>query len=96
MTERSTPHHGRTIHLADNSELARLLGQLDEALVRVEANGVVYRVTREPGPWAAYDPDAVRAAIAASAGMLTPEEGEALKAYVYRAREEGSRPADRP
>jgi hypothetical protein len=96
MAKHSMTHHGQTIHLADDSELARVLSQVDETPVRVEMNGVVYRVTREVDPWVDYDPEAVRAAITASAGMLTPDEGEALKASVYRAREEGSRPADRP
>jgi hypothetical protein len=70
--------------------------RIDETPVRVEMNGVVYRVTREVDPRVDYDPEAVRAAITAATGMLTPDESEALKASVYRAREEGSRPADRP
>jgi hypothetical protein len=96
MPDHSMTHHTQTIHLPNDSELARLLARVDETPVRVEMNGVVYRVTRDDDPWADYDPEAVRAAVKAATGLLTPDEGEALKAYVYRAREEGSRPADRP
>jgi hypothetical protein len=96
MTEHSMAHDRQAIHLPDDSELARLLEQTNDTSVRVEMNGVVYRVTRDDDPWARYDPDAVSAAVKASVGLLTPDEGEALKAYVYHAREEGSRPADRP
>jgi hypothetical protein len=54
----------------------------------------------EPGRsgdlWAGYDPDAVRAAIDATAGSWADLDVDAVIAHVYRAREEGSRPADRP
>jgi hypothetical protein len=90
MAEHSITRHRQTIHLADDSELARLLAQVDETSVRVDLNGVGYRVTRDDDPWAGYDPSAVRVAIKASAGMLSRDEGEALKAYIERAREEGS------
>lgn len=46
--------------------------------------------------WTGYDPDAVRAAIDATAGSWADLDVDAVIAYVYRAREEGSRPADRP
>lgn len=84
------------IKIAEDSEIARLLAQVDGTPLRLQAKGVVYRVTREPEPNPRFDADKMRAAIAAAAGTLTPEEGEAFKAYVYRAREEGSRPATRP
>jgi hypothetical protein len=86
-----------TIHVPDGSELARLLQEADETGLRLEQNGVMYRVTREDeDPWARYDPEAVRAGMEAGAGAITPEEAEELKAYVYRGREEGTRPANRP
>lgn len=88
-------HEPDTIHITDDSELARLLEHVDATPLRLEKNGVVYRVTREEDLWAGYDPEKVRAAVKAAAGTLTLEEGEALKAYIYKAREEGSRPADR-
>jgi hypothetical protein len=86
----------KTIHVPDDSELARLLQEADGAGLRLEQNGITYRVTREDDDlWAGYDPEAVRAGVEAGAGAITPEEAEALKAYVYRGRQEGTRPANR-
>lgn len=87
----------RTIHVSPGSELARLLDEVHDAPFRLEKDGVTYRLSREEDDiWANHDPEAVREALRTAAGTLTPEEGEELKAYIYRAREEGSRPADRP
>ena len=47
-------------------------------------------------PWANYDPDAFRAALRKVAGLYTPEEADRLIENIYRAREEGTRPIDRP
>jgi hypothetical protein len=46
--------------------------------------------------WANYDPERVRVTLEKVAGTLTPEEGDRLKEAIYRAREEGTRPPDRP
>jgi hypothetical protein len=87
----------RTIHVPPESELARLLDEARDAPLRLEKDGVTYRLSREEDDiWATYDPEAVHEALRTAAGTLTPEEGEELKAYIYRGREEGSRPADRP
>jgi hypothetical protein len=85
-----------TIHIAEDSELAALLEHVDGASLRLESHGMIYRVTREANATDSYDPEKVRAAVQAAAGMLTPIQGEALKSYLYRARQEGTRPADRP
>jgi len=56
-----------------------------------------FRVTRDPDdPWADYDPEKLRAALRAVAGTLTADEGERLKELIYRGREEGTRPINRP
>jgi hypothetical protein len=90
-------HDVKTIHVTDEGEIARLLKEADGRPVRLEKGGVTYRLSREDGSITAnYDPAAVRDAVRAASGTLTPEEGEELKAYIYRAREEGSRPANRP
>jgi hypothetical protein len=87
----------RTIRVAAGSELDELVNAANEASVILEKDGVRYRVTRENDDlWARYDPEAVVAALHAARGTLTPEEGDELKASMYREREEGSRPADRP
>jgi hypothetical protein len=89
-------HEPETIHIADDSELARLLEHVDSTALRLETNGVVYRVVREDNAWAGYDPAKVRAAVRATAGSWADLDTDALIADLYRAREEGSRPADRP
>jgi hypothetical protein len=87
----------KTIHVTSEGELARLVEAANEGPVILEKDGVRYRLSREEdGPWANYDPEAVLSALRAAGGSLSAEEGENLKAYIYRAREEGSRPADRP
>jgi hypothetical protein len=87
----------RTIHVSEDSELARALEEVDEIPLRLEKDGVLYRVSREDEDlWASYDPAAALAGMADAAGALSPEDGERLKAYLYKAREEGSRPANRP
>lgn len=86
-----------TITIDPDSELGRALDDSDGALVILERGGTRFRVTRDPDdPWAQYDPEKVRAGLRKFAGMLTPEEGERIKEMIYRGREEGTRPIDRP
>ena len=86
-----------TITIDPESELGRALADADGSPLILERNGARFRVTRDPeDPWADYDPEAVRAALRAVAGTLTPDEGERLKELIYRGREEGTRPIDRP
>ena len=86
----------RTINVDPDSELSHLLDEATDAPVILAREGVRYRLSIDDDPWAAYDPEAVREAVRAIAGSITPEEGERLKAELYRAREEGTRPMDRP
>jgi hypothetical protein len=82
------------------TEATTLTDVLDKAAgtpVRLERNGVVFRVSREEAdPWAGYDPERVRAGLREVAGLITPEEAARMKELVYRGREEGTRPLDRP
>jgi hypothetical protein len=87
----------RTITIDPDSELGRALDQTAGEPIVLLRNGTRFRVTRDQDdPWANYDPEAVRAALRAVAGTLTPDEGERLKELIYRGREEGTRPLDRP
>jgi|SRR5215211_7114516 len=45
--------------------------------------------------WAAYDPERTRETLRRMAGSIS-QEGERIKALIYRGREEGTRPPDRP
>ena len=89
-------HDAPTIHVSDDSELAHLLERADTTPLRLEKNGVVYRVTREDDLWAGYDPEKVRAAVRAAAGSWGDLDTDTMIEDLYRAREEGSRPSDRP
>ena len=85
-----------TIKVDPESDLARALDEAATSVV-LERNGVRYRVSPEADdPWAGYDPERVREGLRRFAGMITPEEGERLKELIYRGREEGTRPLDRP
>ena len=86
-----------TITIDPDSELGRALDDSDGALVILERGGTRFRVTRDPDdPWAHYDPATLRAGLKKVAGLLTPEEGDRIIESIYRGREEGTRPIDRP
>ena len=103
-------HTPKTIHVEPGSELDRLLHELDDAPVELEQHGVRYRIIRlgetstdhplqladEHDIWAGYDPEKVRVSMRAAAGSWHDIDTESLKEDLYRAREEGSRPLERP
>jgi hypothetical protein len=90
----------RRIKVTPGGELARLLEHARHGPVLLEQNGALYRLQRlEPesnGIWKGYDAEQVRAAIDTFGGIWKGVDAEAMKALIYRAREEGSRPPDRP
>ncbi|HLF08334.1 MAG TPA: hypothetical protein VI789_03180 [Dehalococcoidia bacterium] len=49
-----------------------------------------------PNIWVGYNPENVRVALAKVAGSWADLEVDKLIESIHRAREEGSRPADRP
>jgi hypothetical protein len=87
-----------TIEVDPKSQLAKALSLAEKQTVVLVSNGVRFTVTRatDDDLWADYDPERVRAALREAAGTLTPEEGDRLKEILYRGREEGTRPIDRP
>lgn len=86
-----------TITIDPDSELGQVLDEKANSPVVLLSGNARFRVTRDPDdPWANYDPEKARAALRKLAGILTPEEGERMKELIYRAREEGTRPLDRP
>lgn len=87
----------RTIKVSDETALAHVLAEADKTPLRLEKDGVVYRVSREDA--AAYRDDrgaAVAAAVDATAGSWSDLDTDAVIDYIYRGREEGTRPASRP
>ena len=86
-----------TITVDPDSELGRALDKSDDSLIILVRNGARFRVTRDPDdPWANYDPEKVLAGLRKFANLLTPEEADRIKEGIYRGREEGTRPIDRP
>ena len=87
----------KTVAVTDTTDWPKLLDEAANTPLRLERDGVVYRLSREDEDiWAGYDPERVREGLRLFASTLTPEEGERLKELIYRGREEGTRPIDHP
>lgn len=90
----------KRIKAAPGTELARLLDEAASTPVLLDHRGHLYRLTPEgeasENVWATYDPGAALAGIQAAAGSWNDIDPEAFKVFLYRAREEGSRPPEEP
>lgn len=90
----------RRIIVPQGSELAKLLTEAEGMPILLEKDGDLFRLERmenEPKDiFAGYDPNKVKEAVTATAGSWTDLDTDKLIADIYRAREEGSRPATRP
>jgi hypothetical protein len=93
----------RTIRVESGSELARLLDEVADEPVLLERNGRRYKVSPEPAILTrredlhkSWDPEAALAGMHAAAGRWSHLDADELKRRIYRWREEGNRPADRP
>ena len=87
----------KRVRVKPGSELDRLLQEAAATPLLLERDGELYRLERErENIWKAYDPNAALEGIRAAAGSWKDIDAEALKAYIYRARKEGTRPSDRP
>jgi hypothetical protein len=90
----------KTIKVAADSELGKLVDTAARHPVLLEKDGAVYSLTpasSDPDDlWAGYNPAAVQKAIAETAGSWKDLDTEKLVADISRARTEGSRPANRP
>ena len=95
------------IEIAISPSLARQLAEAEAAGKRpiLVRDGVRYQLDPvEPGAappdkrdiWADYDPEAVRAAMRSAAGSWKDVDTEKLIADIYRWRDEGTRPPNRP
>lgn len=86
-----------TITVDPESELGRALDATEDEPVVLVRGRSRFRVVRDrDDPWAHYDPAKLRAGLKKVAGLLTPEEGERIVETIYRGREEGTRPLNRP
>lgn len=84
----------KRIKVARGTELARLLDEAAGSPVLLEKDGELYRLNRaeEEDIRVGYDPEKVREAVAKYAGSWSDIDLEAFKSFIYRAREEGSKP----
>jgi hypothetical protein len=91
----------KIITVKPGSEIDRLLAEISESNIELDRDGVRYRIERieddgDSGTRLVYDPERALAGIRAAAGGWADIDVEALKDYLYRARDEGSRPITRP
>jgi hypothetical protein len=88
----------RRIHIEPNSELDHFLDGVGVTPVLLEKDGKLYRLEEERGEdlWAGYDPEKAAAALNEVAGSWADIDTDMLIADIYRAREAGSRPTNRP
>lgn len=87
----------KTIEVEPGSEVDRLLDEAERAPLRLVRGSVRFRLVQETDDddvWAGYDPERARAGMRVAAGAWSDLDAEELKAYIYRGREEGTRPLD--
>ncbi len=85
------------VKVTADTTLTDVLALARRNAVVLDDNGVRYRLTRETEDiWTDYDPVKVRAALETFGGSWSDVDADAMIADIYRAREEGSRPVDRP
>ena len=95
----------KTLEVTPGSELNHILEFVDEGPVLLDRAGRHYRVERVErlnvieaetvdDLRVGYDPEALREAIAATAGSWADIDGDELIDYIYRSRAEGSRALD--
>jgi hypothetical protein len=85
------------IKVTASTNLADLLERAGTVPVVLERNGVRYRLARETEDiWAGYNPKNAKAALTKAIGTWADIDADIMVADIYRWREEGSRPANRP
>jgi len=85
----------KRVKVLPGSDLDRLLEEAARGPLLLERDGERYRVERED-IWADYDAEKVRESVAKYAGSWKDVDLEAFKAFIYRAREEGTKLPTKP
>ena len=89
-------HAVKTIQIEPGSEIDRLLDEAATGPINLERRGEQFRLNRvEYGTGdieAGYDAQRAIAGMRAAAGSWSDIDAEEIKAYLYRAREERTRP----
>ena len=90
-------HEPKTIIVDPESELGHLLDEATDAPLILEKNGVRYRLTPEnAGSQSENDNETYQKVLDETIGSWSDIDADAMIAAIYRAREEGTRPIDRP
>lgn len=83
----------KRVAVEPGSELARLLDEASRTPLLFEMGGVTFRLATESSPRSAdYNPRAAVAAMRAAAGSWKDIDPQAFKEFLYRSREEGTKP----
>ncbi len=85
----------KTIQVDDETSLAEVLAEADGAPIRLTKDNATYWVTREEDD-ASRRAEAIAAAVDATRGSWKDLDADAIIDELYRARDEGTRPATRP
>lgn len=85
----------KTIQVDDDTSLAHVLAEADGAPVRLTKDNATYWVTREEED-TSRRAEAIAGAIDATRGSWSDLDTDAIIDDLYKARDEGTRPATRP
>lgn len=86
----------RTISVTEHTDWPGLLDDAAKEPIIIEHGGERFRLSRADDTGTTYDPARVREGLRRFAGTINPVAGERRKALIFRGREEGTRPLDRP
>lgn len=88
----------KVIKVPPGSELDRLLDEVGSKPVLLDRDGLFYRLAREVDAdgWPVTTPEAAKRILEETIGSWSDLDADKLVEDIYRWREEGSRPPDRP
>jgi hypothetical protein len=89
----------KTVKVTQESTVEELLADADESPLILDKNGVRYHLSREDPKtdiWADYDPERARQVLDDVAGIFRDVDVDRWIDEIYEAREQGTRPIDRP
>lgn len=86
----------KTIRVTAETAVLDLLDDAAEGPVILERGEERFCLSRADDLFAGYDPERVRDGLRRFAGTISAEDGERMKELIYRGREDGTRPPDRP
>lgn len=90
----------RRVKVPEGSQLTQLLAEAGIAPILLEKDGELYRLERlekeSEDIFEGYDPAKVKQAITTHAGSWADLDVDGMIKEIYAAREQGSRPANRP